>query len=258
MTDQAHAAHGDLLVRRAAAHLSGERQAIWASLPELNVDSKAVQRSRLVTMNRSHTTHVAFDILRTNVLQMMRQKGWTSLGVTSPTAACGKTFVSLNLAFSLQHQEECRFVLTDLDLKRPQVARSLGLYDVLPIADFLRGDSDIRTAYRRHGMNLAIAANTTPVRYSAELLQSPEAARALTRMNQRLTPDIAIYDLPPMLASDDVLAFLPNLDCVLLIAAAESTTLDEVDVCEQTLSEKTNVLGVVLNKCRYLPDRYGY
>ena len=54
-----------------------------------------------------------------------------------------------------------------------------------------------------------------------------------------------LYDLPPMLQSDDVMAFLPHLDCVLLIAAAERSRLDEVDKCEQELSEQTQVLGVV-------------
>ena len=57
--------------------------------------------------------------------------------------------------------------------------------------------------------------------------------------------------MPPMLMSDDAMAFLPHVDCVLLVAAAEKSRLDEVDKCEQELAEQTNVLGVVLNKCRY-------
>ena len=71
-------------------------------------------------------------------------------------------------------------------------------------------------------------------------------------------PDVILYDLPPMLMSDDVMAFVPHLDCVLLVAAAEQTRLDEVDKCEQDLAEQTNVLGVVLNKCRYMGEDYGY
>ena len=47
-------------------------------------------------------------------------------------------------------------------------------------------------------------------------------------------------------------------DCVLLIAAAEKSRLDEVDKCEHELSEQTTVLGVVLNKCRYGGEEYGY
>ena len=45
---------------------------------------------------------------------------------------------------------------------------------------------------------------------------------------------------------------------MLLVAAAERTRLDEVDKCEHDLAEQTNVLGVVLNKCRYMGEDYGY
>ena len=67
-----------------------------------------------------------------------------------------------------------------------------------------------------------------------------------------------IYDLPPMLQSDDVMAFLPHLDCVLLVAGAEKSRLDEVDKCEKDLAEHTNVLGVALNLCRYMAEDFGY
>lgn len=60
-------------------------------------------------------------------------------------------------------------------------------------------------------------------------------------------------DLPPLLASDDVMAFLPHLDCVLLIAAAERSRLDEVDECEQP-GERSRPLGVVLDECRYMGE----
>ena len=67
-----------------------------------------------------------------------------------------------------------------------------------------------------------------------------------------------IFDMPPLLVGDDALAFIGHVDCVLLVAAAETTTIKEIDTCERELAAHTNVLGVVLNKCRY-PDRhYGY
>ena len=71
-------------------------------------------------------------------------------------------------------------------------------------------------------------------------------------------PDVILIDMPPMLVSDSLMALAPHLDCVLLVAAAENTRLDEVDKCEHDLAEQTNVLGVVLNKCRYMGEDYGY
>ena len=97
-----------------------------------------------------------------------------------------------------------------------------------------------------------------PFAWRRELLQNAEAAKALKGLKQKLDPDFIVLDLPPMLSTDDVMAVLPNVDCVILVAAAEATTRSEIDMCELELSQKSNVLGVVLNKCRYSPEKYGY
>jgi MinD-like ATPase involved in chromosome partitioning or flagellar assembly len=78
--------------------------------------------------------------------------------------------------------------------------------------------------------------------------------KAIRDLKQRFNPDVLICDLPPMLASDDVAAFLPNVDCVILVVEAEADTLGQVDACERELAAQTNVLGVVLNKCRQQND----
>ncbi len=50
-----------------------------------------------------------------------------------------------------------------------------------------------------------------------------------------------------------------RMDCVLIIAAAEATSIKDIDRCERELAGQTNVLGVVLNKCRYMENEsYGY
>lgn len=208
--------------------------------------------------DRVDPSHLAFDMLRTKLMQRLRQNNWKSVAITSPTPACGKTFVSLNLAFSLAHQKDCRTVLVDLDLHRPQVAKALGIKDATFLGGFLKGEGSARDILCRHGENLAIAANTNQIEFAAELLQSTKAKEQLQSLQQTMTPDVVLFDLPPMLSSDDVLAFLPNVDCVILVAAAEHSTLSEVDICEQELAAHTNVVGVVLNKCRYTLVKYGY
>jgi Mrp family chromosome partitioning ATPase len=244
--------------RMTSSRLREAEKFIWADLAPLKFDPDTILRNRIVTANRSDPAHVAFDMMRTKLLQSMRQNNWTSVAITSPTPGCGKTFTALNLAFSLANQQDCKTLLLDLDLRRPQIGKALGLKHVTAMEAFLRGEAEIDDIFMRHGDNLAIAANKYPVQYSAELLQSAVAAEAIQKMRKRMSPDIVIFDLPPMLAADDVLAFLPNVDCVILVAAAEQSTLSDVDVCEQTLAEKTDVLGVVLNKCKFSAERYGY
>jgi capsular exopolysaccharide synthesis family protein len=233
-------------------------EAAWSRLNVCELNAKHIARRRIVTATRQDRAHAAFDMLRTRVLQDLRHNRWTSLAVTSPTAGCGKTTVSLNLALSLANQKDCRTLLVDLDLRRPQIAKMLGLRNPPSIENFLKGQSDVSDVFMRFGDNIAIAANSRPVAYAAELLQSPEAIRVLKNLKQELTPDVIIFDLPPMLSNDDVTSFLPNVDCVVLVAGAGNTTAREIDVCENELSQKSNVLGVVLNKCRSVSDKYGY
>jgi len=202
--------------------------------------------------------HTAFDIMRTRVLQALHQNHWTSIAITSPTAGCGKTAVGLNLAFSMANRRDCRTVLVDLDLRRPRVGAALGTRNPSAVVDFLKGHKSLEETFFRYGDNLAIACNSQPERLAAELLQSPDTARALQSVKEKLAPDAMLFDLPPMLANDDVIAFLPNVDCAILVVEAEVSTAAEIDLCERELSQKTNVLGVVLNKCRFTPDKYGY
>ncbi|RVE84313.1 CpsD/CapB family tyrosine-protein kinase [Sinorhizobium meliloti] len=236
----------------------GGSEIIWERLPLLQTDPRHIVRSRIVTTTRPSPARAAFDMIRTKLLQEFTQNNWTTAAITSPTASCGKTVVALNLAFSLANQKECRTVLVDLDLKRPQIANTLGIEAPQSIERFLQGEIEIGDVFLRHGNNLAIGANRQSVSFSAELLQSRETVRVLEEMRQRMSPHVILFDMPPMLSNDDVLAFLPNVDCAILVAAAEQSTLDEVDVCEQELSERTNVLGVVLNKCRFSSEKYGY
>ena len=90
------------------------------------------------------------------------------------------------------------------------------------------------------------------------MLHSAKGRDVLADIEARWRPDITIFDMSPMLASDDNVGFMGNVDCALLVAAAESTSLQNIDICEKELAQLTNVLGVILNKCRYADSSAGY
>ncbi|KQV33369.1 MULTISPECIES: CpsD/CapB family tyrosine-protein kinase [unclassified Rhizobium] len=229
------------------------REIAWSSLEPLLIDHRVMARNRIVTNNHSDAAHDAFDMLRTRILQMMRQNGWTSVAITSPTRGCGKSTVALNLAFSLAHQRDCRTVLMDFDLKHPRLAAMTGMTDPQSMESFLKREIDIPDILQRYGENLAIAANSQPVRLAAELLQNGDTGRVLADLRERMKPDVLLFDMTAMLTSDEVTAFLPNVDGVIIVAAAEQSTIEELEACERDLAERTNVLGVVLNRCRHGP-----
>jgi protein-tyrosine kinase len=250
---------------RAAAAANGQAAValqpeapIWAELPAFHPSPRQMERSRIVTFSDRDPAHTHFDMLRTKVLRLMRQHGWVSLGVTSPSNGCGKTTTCINLAFSLAHQPDVRTVLVDLDLRRPAIAHHLGLDRPQSMASVLQGTRPIAENFVRYGDTLAIGTNAQGIRDSAELLMNAATAQGVADIREAFRPDVILYDLPPMLMSDDAAAFMPHLDCVLLVAGAEKSRLDEVDKCEHDLAEQTNVIGIVLNMCRYSGEEYGY
>jgi Mrp family chromosome partitioning ATPase len=230
----------------------------WGELAAFEPDAQLMARNRIVTFADADPAHVTFDMIRTKILRALRQNGWSSIGITSPTSGCGKTTACLNIAFSLAHQPDLKTVLVDLDLRRPAVAGHIGLTRPQSMASVLQGNQPVAENFVRYGENLAIGTNTAGMRATSEILLNTATAQGVAAIKSAFQADVILYDLPPMLQSDDVMAFLPHLDCVLLIAAAEKSRLDEVDKCEQDLSEQTHVLGVVLNKCRYGGEDYGY
>jgi protein-tyrosine kinase len=241
----------------AALAVPGNVAAAWAALQPFSPDLKVLQAKRIVTLNGGPHA-VPFDMMRTKILQQMRANGWQRLAITSPTAACGKSTIALNLAFSLARQTELRTILAELDLRRPSLANLLGLRSRAGFAKVLEGRAEFKDVALRHNDGLALALNDGPVRNPAELLHGSHVADALKEIETIYAPDLTLFDMPPMLVSDDVMAFMGHVDAVLLIAAAETTTIKEIDACERELASQTNVMGVVLNKCNYMGKEYGY
>ena len=58
---------------------------------------------------------------------------------------------------------------------------------------------------------------------------------------------LIIYDMPPLLAADDMLAFAPFIDAVLIIVSEQKTLRTDV-VKPRELLENINVIGTVLNR----------
>ena len=231
--------------------------ATWKALPLINIKPKLMKRNRIVALQGGHEA-AGIDMMRTRVLQQMRGNGWRRLAITSPTASCGKSTIALNLAMSLQRQSDLRTVLVELDLRRPALAKMLGIKDDLSFAHVLEGTRTFAENSLRHGANLAVSVNQRPWRDAAELLGGTTVADTLAQIEETYAPDVMIFDMPPMLVSDDMMAFARHVDCALLIAGAESSTVKEIDICETDLASQTNVMGVILNKCRYMGEEYGY
>lgn len=204
----------------------------------------------LVNTHRDAPTAKAFDLLRSRLLQAVRSKNWSRIGVVAPTSGCGATFTAVNLALSLARVPDTRIVLMDMNQHQPGVAKALDIHGYGNMQSFLTGETEVTEFLVRMGPTLALGLVDEPDRDGAELLQGTNATLALNDMVDSLFPEVVLYDLPAALDHNDLVACLPYLDAVLIVADGTQTTAAQIAAVEDLIGDHAELLGVVLNRGR--------
>lgn len=223
---------------------------VWESLSAVALDADHVAGNGLFPFGSTETATAAFDMLRTRLMQGLADRGWSRIAVTSPTHGCGKSLVAANLALSLARHPQGRTVLIDMDLRNPALAGLLGIEDIPALGEFLKGEQPLESHFRRFGRSLALGLNGQAVAGAAEVLHDAETVSALSAMIEQLDPQVVLYDLPPVLTCDDVMAMAPQLDAVLLVTDGTRTSAGDIRACERLFEGRLPLMGVVLNRAQ--------
>jgi len=250
---------GASVPRRQTAPGLGGAHPSDASVPETELDGAYLQARRIVSHDGKDPNSRSFDILRTQVLRSMDLKGWRILAVTSPTPGCGKTLTALNLALSIARQPERSVLVVDLDLRKPQVAAGLGLKREKGVLGVLEDQVALTAAImpvRVGGCRFDVLPTVASL-HSSDLMTSSAMGTLLQDIRSDSQSRIVILDLPPMLTGNEVIAILPQVDCVLLVAAVGISAVSEIEECNKHL-QSTDVVRFVLNKVPESSANYYY
>jgi protein-tyrosine kinase len=189
-----------------------------------------------------------FRLLRTKVLQIMREHGWRTLAVVGATAGVGKSTLVANLALSIALDSNQTVLVVDADLRKPRVGQYFGLVPKLGLGDYLSGDVPIEELLINPGVErLVVMPSCRSYANSSELLASRKMSELVTELRSRYESRLVIFDLPPLLATGDALGFLPQFDCALLVVENGGNTAGELTETRRLL-QKTHLIGWVLNK----------
>lgn len=244
--------------RKAPRETAPDRKALWDAIRELEPDRRALSRKR-ITAVEGGADAAPFDLLRTRLLQQARHHGWRRIAIVSPHAGCGKSTATANLAFSLGRQWNIYSMVFDFDLRRAGLTRILGQHPVLGMAEVLDNRAAFEDHARRYSTNVIFGLNSaTKPRNPSEILQSTQTSEILDQFSKSYEPDLMLFDMPPLMSSDDNFGFLQNVDAALIMVAADKTTMSQIDVAERQVAELTNVMGIVLNKCRHAGGPHGH
>ncbi|MBL4806162.1 MAG: CpsD/CapB family tyrosine-protein kinase [Rhodobacteraceae bacterium] len=240
-----------------AADVSDEK-IIYRETRVVDLDIAHLEKNRIITLDNEDPNSISFDILRTQVLAKMEANNWRTLAITSPTPECGKTVVAINLALSIAKQTDYTALLADFDLRRPRIANYLGLPNENTFADYFEDKISYNDVMVNPGIpRFVVMPNHRSIRNSTEILTSRKVKAMVEDLRDRYAKRICIFDLPPLQATDDAMAFIPQVDCVLMIVASGETKPAEVKECRRQL-QSTNLLGVVLNKVQEASSGYYY
>lgn len=210
-----------------------------------------LREQRVVSAFETGVFTDAYKILSTQVLQKLLANNWNAIAITSPNPGEGKTLTAINLAISLAKEVTYTVLLVDADLRDPTMHNYFGLTPQFGLSDYLTGDAPLADLLvNPAGINrLVILPGGKPLTNSTEMLNSPKMMRLVDELKTRYASRIVLFDVPPLLASADTLAFAPYVDAALLVIEAGKTSADDAKRATELL-QNTQLIGTVLNKSR--------
>jgi Mrp family chromosome partitioning ATPase len=209
-----------------------------------------------------------FRILRQNLSYLGPAASGSPVLVTSAVGGEGKSTVAACLAAATAEAGRLT-LLVECDLRRPVLAKRLGLKPAPGLTDYLTGNAEpaeilqpvTGIAERINGnapalgvshdgiANLVCITAGTAVHQPAELLASERFQSFVAEVSQ--VYDAVILDTAPLLPVADTLAIVPTVSALIVCVRLEQTTRDEARAAQAALDRlPQRPVGLVLTDVR--------
>lgn len=230
----------------------------YTNTRRMEIPSQVFEKNRLVSGIDDDAVTTAYKVFRTHVARLLSENNWNAMAITSPRQNEGKTLTAVNLTISLAREVNKTVLLVDADFKNPSICPYLDIKPQYGLKDYLLNDVPLSQILINPGIErLVVLPSIEPMANSSEVISSPKMAQLIEELKSRYPSRIVIFDLPPLLVTEDSLAFAPLVDAALLVIEDGKTTADEIQRSMELL-RATNVLGTVLNKTRKSKSTYNY
>ena len=225
----------------------------------VEIDARRLARAGVFTPGSTvNRTTEEFRLIKRAVLERVdkaRAEGVANANlvmVTSTREGEGKTFVSLNLAFSLAAEQGRSVILVDADPAKSSVAQFFelklehGLIDLLQHDTLQPEEAVLPTSVA--GLSILPAGHRHHL--GAELFASERMGALLQALSVAMPHAIVVLDAPPVLATSEPSALARHVDQTVLVVEADKTSraaiieaLNLIGMCPH--------IGLVLNKARF-------
>jgi capsular exopolysaccharide synthesis family protein len=205
----------------------------------------------------------AFRALRANLQYLGVAHPLRTILVTSASPKQGKTTITAHLAVAIA-SSGASVVAVEGDLRRPELANSLGVHGSSGLTNVLVGSADLQRSLvdvpldvdpRSSGIVSLLPSGPLPPNPS-ELLGSLQMRELLDRLTGLY--DYALIDSPPLLLVADTLDLARMVDGVVFVARRNQVTSDEAREVRATVDRLgLKLLGVVMTDAEPLAPYYG-
>lgn len=201
----------------------------------------------------------AFRRLRTRLQFLETDEPVHAIVVTSALPAEGRSTTAISLAVALADAGR-RVALVDADLRRPSVARTVGLADSVGLTTVLSGRARADEAVQRYGDGHLDVLASGPVPHNpSELLGSPRMEALIDDLRRQY--DVVLIDAPPLIPYSDAAILARRAGGALVVVGAGTTRRQQLrDAVASLASINAPMLGVVINRAptRRGRDPYGH
>jgi capsular exopolysaccharide synthesis family protein len=197
----------------------------------------------------------AYRQLRTNVQYIGVSRPLSTILVTSPNAAEGKSTTAANLAIALA-QADNRVLLVDGDMRRPFLHRKFGMSNDVGLTNLLLSREDDAAFVQETAVpNLRLITSGPLPPNPAELIHSERMKHLIEWLGE--TADYIVVDSPPVLAVTDSVLLSQLASTTLMVVEANKTRQQSLLLALQQIEAVGGHLaGILINKIN--PRRSGY
>lgn len=218
----------------------------------VNLDQELIRKNKIISLYGHDQTSDQIKILRTQVLERMKERGGNSLLITSCNPGEGKTLTAINLAVSIAQEVNRTTLLVDADLRKPSIQHMLGFDGEMGLSDYLLGNAELESLFVNPGIEkLTILPAGRPIPDSTELLGAPKMESLVKELKSRYKDRFVIFDTTSLLTRADPIVFSHHIDGIILIVEAERTTAPQLKRTMELLKDKP-IIGTLFNKARKL------
>jgi Mrp family chromosome partitioning ATPase len=189
----------------------------------------------------------------------LERRNTSSLCLTSALPGEGKTFTACNLALALASVAvDQRIVLVDMDLRRPGVARGLGVSSSVGFERVLRAEADLESVIVQTDVRaLDLLLVTRPIPDPHRWLAGPGLKQTLDQLTQQY--GVVVCDTPAALPCPEIGLVTPHIGACLMVARSGRTPRSALSDLRDLLP-RDKIIGTFLNLARRAANerKYGY